>query len=552
MKYQNWWSKSVIYQIYPRSFCDSDADGIGDIRGIITQLDYVKLLGADIIWISPINESPFVDNGYDISDYYAISPVFGNMSDFEELISKARDREIGIMLDIVINHTSDQHYWFKEAKKSKCNKYRDYYIWRDPANNSEPNDLRSNFGGSAWELDETTGQYYLHFYSKEQPDLNWENPELRSEIWALMNYWIGKGVEGFRLDVIDLIGKRPDHKIKENGPRLHEYLQEMHNCVLEGKKVVTVGETWGATVNNAHLFCAPERKELDMIFQFEHIQLDKIPGKSRWDLKELELNDLKNTMSKWQRAMNGNGWNSLFWNNHDLPRIVSRWGNDTVYRVESAKMLATLLHGMKGTPFIYQGEEIGMTNFLPKTRDDYIDIETKWIIRERLSSGCDEKELEKALYLKARDNARTPMQWDNSLNSGFTTGTPWMNVNRNYHFINVHLALEDKNSVFYHYKKLVELRKTEHLFVIGDYELVSDNHPDIYAYYRIHGLDALLIICNFHNIKTEINIRRDDIVFCECLLSNYPDRYYNLSNLELQPYEALVLKIKLNGEGNVK
>jgi len=552
MKPNKWWSESVIYQIYPKSFYDSDADGVGDIRGIIHKLDYIKTLGTDIIWLSPINTSPFIDNGYDISDYYSISPVFGSMNDFDELLAEANNRQIAIMLDIVVNHTSDQHYWFQEAKKSRHNKYRNYYIWRDGVNNGAPNDLSSNFGGSAWEYDETTGQYYLHFYGKQQPDLNWENPEVRKEIWAMMSFWINKGVKGFRLDVIDLIGKIPDLEIKENGPQLHAYLQEMHRNVLDGKDIVTVGETWGATVDNASLYCDPRRKELDMIFQFEHMQLDKIAGKSRWDIKPLDLYELKNVMSRWQRALQVNGWNSLFWNNHDLPRIVSRWGNDEACRIASAKMLATLLHGMKGTPYIYQGEEIGMTNFKPRTRNDYIDVETKGIIRERLASGFDEAALDHALYLKARDNARTPVQWDASPNAGFTAGMSWMKLNENYPFINVQQCLDDKNSVFYHYQKLIALRKTEPLFITGEYELIYEDDPDIFAYYRNGTREALLIICNFHNVTTQFSLTDNNIHECSCLLSNYKKPEGDVSRLTLRPYEAIIYKIKYNGVNDVQ
>ena len=359
---RQWWHSSVVYQIYPRSFNDSNGDGIGDINGIREKLDYLKELGIDVIWLSPVYKSPNDDNGYDISDYYDIMDEFGTMEDMDNLLKEANERGIKILMDLVVNHTSDEHKWFIEAKKSKDNEYRDYYIWRDAVNGHEPNNLGSTFSGSAWQYDETTGQYYLHLFSKKQPDLNWENEKVRNEVYKMMNFWVDKGIGGFRMDVIDLIGKVPDEMVTGNGPKLHDYLQEMNKAALDGNDLLTVGETWGATPEVAKLYSNPERKELSMVFQFEHIGLDQIEGKEKWDLKNLELLDLKKVLSKWQTELEGQGWNSLFWNNHDLPRIVSRWGNDKEYRVESAKMLATLLHGMKGTPYIYQGEELGMTN----------------------------------------------------------------------------------------------------------------------------------------------------------------------------------------------
>ena len=384
---RQWWHSSVVYQIYPRSFKDSNGDGIGDINGIREKLDYLKELGIDVIWLSPVYKSPNDDNGYDISDYYDIMDEFGTMEDMDNLLKEANERGIKILMDLVVNHTSDEHKWFIEAKKSKDNEYRDYYIWRDSVDGNEPNDLGSTFSGSAWQYDETTGQYYLHLFSKKQPDLNWENEKVRNEVYKMMNFWVDKGIGGFRMDVIDLIGKVPDEMITGNGPKLHEYLQEMNKAALEGKDLLTVGETWGATPDVAKLYSNPERKELSMVFQFEHIGLDQIEGKEKWDVKSLELLDLKKVLSKWQTELEGQGWNSLFWNNHDLPRIVSRWGNDKEYRIESAKMLATLLHGMKGTPYIYQGEELGMTNVRFDDINDYNDIESLNMYKDRLSKG---------------------------------------------------------------------------------------------------------------------------------------------------------------------
>lgn len=451
---RQWWHSSVVYQIYPRSFKDSNGDGIGDINGIREKLDYLKELGIDVIWLSPVYKSPNDDNGYDISDYYDIMDEFGTMEDMDNLLKEANERGIKILMDLVVNHTSDEHKWFIEAKKSKDNEYRDYYIWRDSVDGNEPNDLGSTFSGSAWQYDETTGQYYLHLFSKKQPDLNWENGKVRNEVYKMMNFWVDKGIGGFRMDVIDLIGKVPDEMITGNGPKLHEYLQEMNKAALEGKDLLTVGETWGATPDVAKLYSNPERKELSMVFQFEHIGLDQIEGKEKWDVKSLELLDLKKVLSKWQTELEGQGWNSLFWNNHDLPRIVSRWGNDKEYRIESAKMLATLLHGMKGTPYIYQGEELGMTNVRFDDINDYNDIESLNMYKDRLSKGYSHNEIMESIYAKGRDNARTPMQWDDSENAGFTTGTPWLAVNKNYDKINAKQCLQDENSIFNHYKKL--------------------------------------------------------------------------------------------------
>ncbi|MDT3428434.1 oligo-1,6-glucosidase/glucan 1,6-alpha-glucosidase [Paenibacillus forsythiae] len=539
---KKWWHKSVIYQIYPRSFYDSNGDGVGDLQGIIQKLDYVKLLGVDVIWLSPIYDSPNVDNGYDISDYCSISSEFGTMEDMNKLLLESSKRGIKIIMDLVVNHTSDQHPWFIEAKKSKDNPYRDYYIWRDPVNGKEPNELKSNFGGSAWEFDETTNQYYLHFYSKEQPDLDWGNQKMRSSIWDMMNFWINKGIGGFRMDVIDLIGKDPDKQIKENGPKLHDYLQEMNQKTFGNKDLLTVGETWGATTEDGKLYSDPEGKELSMIFQFEHIQLDKIPGKQRWDLKKLELDELKQVLSKWQYALNEDGWNSLFWNNHDLPRIVSRWGNDREYRVESAKMLATLLHGMKGTPYIYQGEEIGMTNAAFESIEDYIDIETQNIYKERTAAGFSEEDIMESLYMKARDNARTPMQWSNATNAGFSSGKPWMKLNPNYPSVNVESALIESDSVFYHYQKLITIRKQNQTLVYGTYRLL-DSEPNIYAYERILEDKKLLIVCNFYEPEAAFSYSTGSHSAVNLLISNYSHSSSDLKNITLRPYEAIMYEI---------
>ncbi len=532
---QKWWQKAVVYQIYPRSFYDSNGDGIGDINGIREKLPYLAKLGIGVIWLSPVYCSPNDDNGYDISDYYDISPDFGTLDDMKALIKEADNFSIKIIMDLVVNHTSDEHAWFIEAKSSKGSKYRDYYIWRSGDENTPPNDLKSCFGGSAWEYDAKTGEYYLHFFSKKQPDLNWENPQMRRDIWKMMNFWIDLGIGGFRMDVIDLIGKNPDLKIKENGPKLHDYIQEMYQNTLAGKNLLTVGECWGATPEIAKLFSAQKRHELSMVFQFEHIMLDQNGG-DKWNLKPLNLLDLKRVFTKWQTQLANEGWNSLFWNNHDLPRIVSRWGDDGKYRVQSAKMLAILLHGMKGTPYIYQGEEIGMTNIEFNTIDDFADIEAVNMYKERIAAGCDRESVLRSLRAKARDNARTPMQWNNSENAGFTQSKPWYRVNPNYSQINVENALVDENSVFYCYQKLIKLRRENPIMVYGDYALLLPDDENIYAYTRTYQDKTWLVICNFYKNSVEFSLNGTGKV----LISNYENSCTDLKNGRLRPYEAVI------------
>ena len=538
---RQWWHSSVVYQIYPRSFKDSNGDGIGDINGIREKLDYLKELGIDVIWLSPVYKSPNDDNGYDISDYCDIMDEFGTMEDMDNLLKEANERGIKILMDLVVNHTSDEHKWFIEAKKSKDNEYRDYYIWRDKVEGHEPNELGSCFSGSAWQYDETTGQYYLHLFSKKQPDLNWENEKVRNEVYKMMNFWVDKGIGGFRMDVIDLIGKVPDEMITGNGPKLHEYLQEMNKAALEGKDLLTVGETWGATPDVAKLYSNPGRKELSMVFQFEHIGLDQIEGKEKWDVKSLELLDLKKVLSKWQTELEGQGWNSLFWNNHDLPRIVSRWGNDKEYRIESAKMLATLLHGMKGTPYIYQGEELGMTNVRFDDINEYNDIESLNMYKDRLSKGYTHEEIMESIYAKGRDNARTPMQWDDSENAGFTTGTPWLAVNKNYDKINAKQCLQDENSIFNHYKKLIDIRKNNDTIIYGDYKLLCEDDENIFAYVRELNGDKILVVCNFYDKDVEFKFD-GDFNYSKVLLSNYNDSSKMIEKLKLRPYEAVMYR----------
>lgn len=539
---KKWWHSSVVYQIYPRSFNDSNNDGIGDINGIREKLDYLKELGIDVIWLSPVYKSPNDDNGYDISDYCDIMDEFGTMEDMDNLLKEANEKGIKIVMDLVVNHTSDEHKWFIEAKKSKDNEYRDYYIWRDPVNGKEPNELGSCFSGSAWQYDELSGQYYLHLFSKRQPDLNWENEKVRNEVYKMMNFWVDKGIGGFRMDVIDLIGKIPDKMITNNGPKLHEYLQDMNKAALAGHDLLTVGETWGATPEVAKLYSNPERNELSMVFQFEHIGLDQIEGKEKWDLKPLELLELKKILSKWQTELDGQGWNSLFWNNHDLPRIVSRWGNDKQYRVESAKMLATLLHGMKGTPYIYQGEEIGMTNVRFKDISEYNDIETLNMYKDRISKGYTHEEIMNSIYAKGRDNARTPMQWNSSQNAGFTAGKPWLAVNKNYIDINAEQCLNDENSIFHHYRKLIDIRKNNDAIIYGDYKLLCEEDKNVFAYIRELNGDKILVVCNFYESINKFSFK--DFNYAEVLLSNYKESSTLLEDLVLRPYEAVMYRIK--------
>ncbi|MEH7351993.1 alpha-glucosidase [Neobacillus drentensis] len=548
-----WWKKSVVYQIYPRSFNDSNGDGIGDIRGIIEKLDYLKLLGVDVIWLSPIYDSPNDDNGYDIRDYQSIMEEFGTMADFDQMLKEIHKRDMKLVMDLVVNHTSDEHEWFAQSKKSKDNPYRDYYIWREGNNGKEPNNWGSFFSGSAWDYDETTNEYFLHLFSKKQPDLNWENPKLREEVYDMMKYWLEKGIDGFRMDVINLISKQPGlpegiqgegqlygdgSSFCMNGPRIHEFLQEMNQEVLSKYPIMTVGEMPGTTPDDAILYTNPDRNEVNMIFTFEHMDLDSAPG-GKWNLKPLNLVELKENLTKWQTALHNKGWNSLYWNNHDQPRIVSRFGNDKEYRVKSAKMLAACLHFMQGTPYIYQGEEIGMTNVAFASLEDYRDIETINMYHERKSLGYTDEEIMTSIYAKGRDNARTPVQWDDTQHGGFTSGTPWIKTNPRYKEINVKNALEDPQSIFYFYQKLISLRKEMDIIVEGDFQLLAKNHPTLFAYERKWKNESLLVLCNFS---------ANELVMEEELTCRIPEYKVLLSNYEagnpavLRPYEAVVLK----------
>ena len=526
-----WWKEAVFYQIYPKSFQDTNADGVGDLRGIIDHLDYLQKLGIDGIWLSPVCQSPQVDNGYDISDYCAIDPSVGTMEDMQELIDKAKERGISIILDLVPNHSSDQHRWFLEAKKSKDNPYHDYYIWRDAEEGQLPNEMKATFGGPAWTYVPELKQYYFHQFAPQQPDLNWENPKVRQEIYDIMRFWVGKGVEGFRLDVVDQIGKDPDLQVTGNGPKLHDYLREMSEKAFLEEGLVVVGEAWGADVERAKLYSAPDGSEMSMVFQFQHMCLDQTGEK--WDVLPLELPRLKHCLENWQQGLAGKGWNSLFFNNHGLPRIVSRWGNDKQYRVESAKMLATMLHGMQGTPYIFQGEELGMTNIkLPI--EQYVDVEIQNLYRERTAAGYSHEDVMASIWARGRDNARTPMQWTAEENAGFTTGKPWLPVNENHSFINAEAALEDENSVFYHYQKLIALRKQYDVFREGNFLLWYEDHEDLFVYSRSYENRHMVVVCNFSDKHIPFQLP-EEFASGKTLIANYPERTETL-----RPYESYI------------
>ena len=557
---KHWWKESVIYQIYPRSFMDSNGDGIGDIPGIVTKLDYLKELGVDVIWLSPVYKSPNDDNGYDISDYREIMDDFGTMADWELLLKEMHDRGMKLIMDLVVNHSSDEHKWFVESRKSKDNPYRDYYIWRPGKDGEEPNNWQSTFSGSAWQYDENTEEYYLHIFSKKQPDLNWENPKLRQEVYDMMKFWLDKGIDGFRMDVINFISKveglpdapNPDGKkfvsgsrYFMNGPKIHDYLQEMYREALEGYEVMTVGEMPGVNVEQAKLYTDESRNEVNMVFQFEHVDLDSGPG-GKWDLKPLKLTDLKNNFTKWQTGLEDIGWNSLYLNNHDQPRMVSRFGDDQQYRVESAKMLATFLHMLKGTPYIYQGEEIGMTNVRFDSIDDYKDIETLNMYNEKVNqNGEDPAKVMESIYVKGRDNARTPFQWDASEHGGFTAGTPWLQVNPNYTEINARQAVEDKNSIYHYYRKLIQLRKEHPIIVEGRYDILVPEDENIYVYTRTLKNQKLLVLLNFTNEEKRFDVPADlQGNKSEILISNYEASADYGSSISLRPYEAIVYLIQ--------
>ena len=526
-----WWKNAVFYQIYPKSFQDTNGDGVGDLPGIIERLDYLENLGIDGIWLSPICQSPQVDNGYDISDYRAVDPMFGTMEDMEHLIREAKLRGISIILDLVPNHSSNQHPWFLEAKKGKDNPYHDYYIWRDGDGVQYPNEMRATFGGPAWSYVPEIGQYYFHQFAPEQPDLNWENPKVRQEIYDIMRFWANKGIEGFRLDVVDQIGKDPELQVTGNGPRLHEYLREMSSKAFLEEGLVVVGEAWGADVERAKLYSAPDRSEMSMVFQFQHICLDQEGEK--WDYRPLHLPSLKKCLCHWQQGLHGCGWNSLFFNNHDLPRIVSRWGNDKEYRVESAKMLATMLHGMQGTPYIFQGEELGMTNIRLEI-DQYIDVEILNLYKERTAQGYSHESVMNSIYARGRDNARTPMQWSDEANAGFTTGKSWMPINENYKTINAKAAMQDTDSVFYYYRRLINLRKGYDVFRDGWFQLIDPENEKVFAYTRDTDHAHMLVVCNFSAEEVSF-VCPQNFRNAQKLIANYSG-----DQDTLRPYEAYI------------
>ena len=553
---KRWWKESVVYQIYPRSFCDSNGDGIGDLNGITGKLDYLKELGIDVIWLSPVYKSPNDDNGYDISDYQAIMDEFGTMEDFDRMLATAHEKGSKIMMDLVVNHTSDEHKWFIESRKSTDNPYRDYYIWR-PAkeDGSLPNNWGSCFSGPAWEYDKTTDMYFLHLFSKKQPDLNWDNPAVRQDVFDMMNWWLKKGVDGFRMDVISLISKEPGLPDKEpgingyatfnvsaNGPHVHEYLQEMRQKALNNADTITVGECSGVTLEEAKKYARSDEKELNMVFQFEHMDVDSDEKAGKWTTRKMDLRNLKKILTRWQKGLQDIAWNSLYWENHDQPRSVSRFGNDSdEYREISAKMLATCIHMMQGTPYVYQGEELGMTNCPFNTLDNFRDLESINAFHELTEQGkMTEEDMMAAIGYKGRDNARTPMQWDDSAYAGFSTANPWIMVNPNYTKINAKDQVNREDSVFKYYQKLIKLRHESELIVYGTYDLILDDDKDIYAYIRTLGDEKLIVYCNFSENTREVELP-EEFTNGKVLISNYIDAKVN-HKITLRPYEAIVIQ----------
>ncbi|MCE9850404.1 alpha,alpha-phosphotrehalase [Aeromonas allosaccharophila] len=544
-----WWQSAVIYQIYPKSFQDSAARGTGDLKGIMARLDYLKTLGVDALWLTPVYVSPQVDNGYDIADYLAIDPAYGTMDDFEALLAAAHARDIRIVMDIVVNHTSTEHAWFKSALGDKNSPYRDYYIWRDPVDGGVPNNWQSKFGGSAWELDPATGQYYLHLFAREQADLNWENPAVRAEVKNIIHFWANKGVDGFRLDVINLISKDqgfPNDEIGDgrrfytDGPRIHEFLQDVSRDVFAPVGAMTVGEMSSTSLEHCQRYGALDGSELSMVFNFHHLKVD-YPNGDKWTKAPFDFLELKRIFNHWQSGMHGKGWSALFWCNHDQPRIVSRFGDEGEHRVVAAKMLASTLHGLQGTPYIYQGEEIGMTNPGYQRIDDYQDVESRNIFAIKQAEGMSEAEILAILGAKSRDNSRTPMQWSAAPNAGFTSGTPWLKPAANYSEINAEAALADQNSVFWHYRDLIALRKAHPIFTQGDYQELLAGHPQIWAYARRADGQTLLVVSNFYGEPVEFALPAElQSGQGHLLLGNYPDSPARPQSGMLRPYESLI------------
>jgi trehalose-6-phosphate hydrolase len=558
---QAWWKKAVVYQIYPKSFYDTQGNGVGDLPGIIAKLDYLKELGVEVVWLTPIYKSPQHDNGYDISDYYDIHEEYGTMEDFDRLLEEAHKRGLKIIMDIVVNHTSTEHEWFKQAASSKDNPYRDFYIWKDgKEDGSEPTNWVSKFGGSAWKYDEKTGQYYLHLFDVTQADLNWENEEVRTKVYDMMNFWFEKGVDGFRLDVINLISKDQrfldddgsvppgdGRKFYTDGPRVHEFLKEANREVFSKHEAMTVGEMSSTTIDHCIRYSNPDHGELSMTFNFHHLKVDYLNG-DKWTVADFDFVALKRILSTWQMEMNkGGGWNALFWCNHDQPRVVSRYGDDGIYHKESAKMLATSIHMMQGTPYIYQGEEFGMTNPKFERIDDYRDVESLNIYKIKKEEGMSQEEILAILKQKSRDNSRTPVQWNNQPHSGFTTGTPWIPVAANYPDVNAEKALQDPTSIFYHYQKLIQLRKQYDLITDGDYQLILADHPAIFAYVRNGENEKLLVVNNYYGKETVFELPDEAAISgyqADILLSNYEDSSKEVEKIVLRPYESIVYHLK--------
>ncbi|MGS2777270.1 alpha,alpha-phosphotrehalase [Robertmurraya sp. GLU-23] len=557
---QPWWKKAVVYQIYPKSFNDTTGNGVGDIKGIIEKLDYLATLGVDVVWLTPIYESPQRDNGYDISDYFRIYEPYGTMEDFDSLLKEAHKHGIKIIMDIVVNHTSTEHQWFIESKSSKDNPYREFYIWKDAKDGGAPNNWESKFGGNAWQYDEQTNQYYLHLFDVTQADLNWEHEPVRREVYDMMKFWLDKGVDGFRLDVVNLLSKDQrfldddgstglgdGRKFYTDGPKIHEYLNEMNQEVFSHYNIMTVGEMSSTSIDNCIKYTNPKRKELDMTFSFHHLKVD-YPNGEKWTKADFDFHKLKQILSDWQVEMNkGGGWNALFWCNHDQPRVVSRFGNDKEYHQKSAKMLATVIHLMQGTPYIYQGEEFGMTNPNFGSIDDYRDVESLNIFEILKGKGMTEQEILDILKQKSRDNSRTPVQWSDEENAGFTTGTPWIQPAANYKEINAEKAMADQDSVFYHYQKLIQLRKEYDIVTDGNYELLLANHDAIFAYIRDNGDEKLLVVNNFYSKEVEFQLPEQvdmEGVTSTILLSNYADSSEEMKQMKLRPYESVVYYLK--------
>ncbi|KMJ58719.1 trehalose-6-phosphate hydrolase [Bacillus sp. LL01] len=562
MEKEPWWKRSVVYQIYPKSFNDTTGNGVGDIQGIIEKLDYLKELGVDVIWLTPIYKSPQKDNGYDISDYFSIHDEYGTMEDFDQLLTQAHSKGIKVIMDIVVNHTSTEHEWFQKSKEEKeDNPYRDFYIWKDSKEDgSEPTNWESKFGGNAWQYDENTSQWYLHLFDVTQADLNWENEEVRKQVYDMMTFWFEKGVDGFRLDVVNLISKNQDfpdddgsvppgdgRKFYTDGPKVHEYMNEMYEKVFAKYDSMTVGEMSSTTIDHCIKYTRPERNELSMTFNFHHLKVD-YPNGEKWSVAEFDFQQLKDILSTWQIEMEkGGGWNALFWCNHDQPRVVSRYGDDKKYHNKSAKMLATSMHMMRGTPYIYQGEEFGMTNPGFVKISDYRDVESLNTFKLKKEAGMSEEEILEILRHKSRDNSRTPVQWNTKDNAGFTEGMPWIGVANNYPEINAEVALKDEDSVFYHYKKLIELRKHYDVITHGDFQLIEGEHPEIFAYIRNSENEKLLVLSNYYDRNTSFVLPEDidvDGYRSEILLSNYEDSTADFKEISLRPYESIVYHLK--------